>query len=131
MVIPSCLGFSEKGSVCSENTQSKKEKTRSMVTFCGSGWREKQKDILQKQFPGRVLQERCSKIFNKAYRKTRADEPFLKKYQDVGVQPYLKKGSCIGFVLWNFKTLQNSFFIVQPWIAAPDLIEYLENLIII
>ena len=46
MVIPSCLGFSEKGSVCSKNTQSKKEKTRSMVTFCGWGWCEKQKDIL-------------------------------------------------------------------------------------
>ena len=39
-----------------------------MVTFCGWGWREKQKDILQKQSPGRVLQERSSKIFGKAYR---------------------------------------------------------------
>ena len=30
MAIASCLGLSEKGSVCSENIE-----TRSMVTFCG------------------------------------------------------------------------------------------------
>ena len=49
-----------------------------MATFCSWGWREKQKDISQKQSPGRVLEERCSKIFGKAYRKTRVQEPFLK-----------------------------------------------------
>ena len=27
-----------------------------------------------------------------------------------------------------FKTLQNSFFIVHTWIAASDLIEYMETL---
>ena len=37
----------------------------------------KKKDILQKQSPGRILQESSSKIFGKAYRKTRAQEPFL------------------------------------------------------
>ena len=47
-----------------------------MVTCCGWDWREKQKDILQKQSPGRFLQERCSKIFGKAYRGTRVQEPF-------------------------------------------------------
>ena len=64
---------------------------------------------MQKQSPGRVLQERCSKIFGKAYKKTRVQETFLKKCQDVVLQLYLKRGSCIGF-----KTLQSSFFIVQP-----------------
>ena len=34
MVIASCLGPLEKRSVRSENLKSKKEKTRSMVTFC-------------------------------------------------------------------------------------------------
>ena len=38
----------------------------------------KKKDILQKQSPGRILQESSSKIFGKAYRKTRAQEPFFK-----------------------------------------------------
>ena len=50
-----------------------------MVTFRGWGWREKQEDILQKQSFGRVLQERYSKIFGKAYRKTRVQEPFFLK----------------------------------------------------
>ena len=81
MIIARFLGLSEKKSVCSENIQSKKEKTSSVVTFCGWGWREEQKYILQKQSPGRVLQERSSKIFGKAYRKTRVQEPFsLKKF---------------------------------------------------
>ena len=57
MVITSCLGLSEKRSVCSE----------------------KQEDILQKQSLGRVLQERCSEIFGKSYWKTRVQEPFFKK----------------------------------------------------
>ena len=39
---------------------------------------KKQEDILQKQSLGRVLQENCSKIFGKAYRKTHVKEPFLK-----------------------------------------------------
>ena len=50
-----------------------------MVTSCGWGWRDKQKDILQKESPGRVLQEMCSKIFSKTYRKTRVQEPLLKR----------------------------------------------------
>ena len=54
MVTTSCLGLSEKRSVCSE----------------------KQEDILQKQSLGRVLQERCSE---KSYWKTRVQEPFFKK----------------------------------------------------
>ena len=51
-----------------------------MVTFCARGWREKQEDILQKQSFGRVLQERCSKIFGKAYKKTRVQELFSKRF---------------------------------------------------
>ena len=35
MAIASCLGLSEKRSVCSENILSKTEKARSMVAFCG------------------------------------------------------------------------------------------------
>ena len=35
MAIASCLGLSEKRRVCFENIYSKKEKTRSIVTFCG------------------------------------------------------------------------------------------------
>ena len=99
-----------------------------MLTFCGWSWREKQKDILQEQSPRRLLQEKCSKIFGKAYRKTREQEPFFKKNQDIGLQIYLKRGSCIYFFFCEiFKTLQNSFFIVQLWFAASDLIEYLET----
>ena len=85
-----------------------------MVTFCGWGWREKQKDILQKQSPGRVLQERCSKIFGKAYRKISVQELFLKKFQDVGLQLYLKRGSCIVFFLWNFQNSSEQFFYSTP-----------------
>ena len=40
---------------------------------------EKQEDILLKQSLGRVWQGWCSKIFGKAYRKTRVQEPFSKK----------------------------------------------------
>ena len=58
----------------------------------------KKKDILQKQSPGRILQERYSKIFGKAYRKTRTQEPFF-QIRDAGLQIYLKRGSCIGFLL--------------------------------
>ena len=77
--------------------------------------REKQKDILQTQSLRHVLQEKYSKVFGKAYRKTRVHEPFFKKNQDVGLQLYLKRGSCIGFFSCEiFKTLQNSFFIVHP-----------------
>ena len=47
-----------------------------MVTFSSWGWREKQKDILQKQSPEHVLEERRSKILGKAYRKTHVQEPF-------------------------------------------------------
>ena len=66
-----------------------------MVTFDGWGWREKQKDNLQKQSPGRVLQERSSDIFGKTYRKAHV--------QDVRLQLYLKRGSSIeAFFLWNF-----------------------------
>ena len=92
MIIASCLGLSEKKSVCSEDIQNKNKETRWMVTFCGWDWREKQEDILQKQSLGRVLQKRCSKILDKVYRKTLAKEPFLKKKkcQDVRLQLYLK-----------------------------------------
>ena len=38
---------------------------------------EKQKDIFQEQPSGLVLQRKCSKIFAKAYRKTRIQEPFF------------------------------------------------------
>ena len=55
----------------------------------------------------------------------------LFKFQDAGLQLYSKRGSCIGFFSEIFKTLQNNFFIVQPSIAASDLIEYMETWIII
>ena len=60
---------------------------------------KKQEDILQKQSLGRVLQESCSKIFGKAYRKTHVKQPFLKKSQDEGLQLYSTRDSCIGFFL--------------------------------
>ena len=75
----SCLGHSEKRSVCSGNSLSKTQKTSLMVTFGGWGWRDKQKDILQKQSPGHVLQKRCSRIFGKFYRKTPVQEPIFKR----------------------------------------------------
>ena len=48
---------------------------------------------------GGVFQERCSKIFGKAYRETCVQEGFFSKknFQYEGLQLYLKKGSCIGF----------------------------------
>ena len=83
-----------------------------MVTFGGWGWRDKQKDILQKQSHGRDLQKRCSRLFGKFYRKTAVQDPFLKKKFEA------------------IKTFQNCFFIVHLRITASDLIEYLETLTI-
>ena len=54
-----------------------------------------------------------------------------KKFHDVGLQFYFKRVSCIGFFCEIFKTLQNSVFMVHQWIAASDLIEYLDTSIII
>ena len=82
-----------------------------MLTFCGWSWREKQKDILQEQSPRRLLQEKCSKIFGKAYRKTREQEPFFKKNQDIGLQIYLKRGSCIDFFSVKFLKLFRTAFL--------------------
>ena len=83
-----------------------------MLTFCGWSWREKQKDILQKQSSRRVLQEKCSKIFGKAYRKTREQEPFFFFLnQDIGLQIYLKKGSCIDFFSVKFLKLFRKAFL--------------------
>ena len=53
---------------------------------------------------------------------------FQKKFQAVGLQLYLESVSCKSFFCDIFKTLQNSFFIVHTWIAASDLIEYMETL---
>ena len=74
-----------------------------MVTFCGWGWREKQKDILQ---------ERSSKIFRKAYRKTRVQESqfFFFLNWAVGLQLYLKRGSCVCFFPWNFQNFSEQLF---------------------
>ena len=100
-----------------------------MVTFFDGGWREKQNDILQKESPGRVLQERCSKIFGKTYWKTRAQRLFSKEVS--GYRPA---------TLFEKRPMQRLFFVtfseqlfystVQTWIAASDLIENLETLTI-
>ena len=91
------------------------------------------KNILQKESPGRVLQERCAKIFGKTYRKTREHEPFSKNIS--GCWPpifFWKQPHAKVFFCDVFKTYQNSFFysIVDPSIAASDLNEYLETLTI-
>ena len=59
-----------------------------MVIFCGSGWREKQKDILQKQSRRRVLQEN---IWQSIHESTCTAAFFFKKIHDAGVQLYLKE----------------------------------------
>ena len=97
-----------------------------MVTFFDWGWRDKQKDILQKETPGRVLQERRPKIFGKTYWKTVVQRPFSKEV--------LRSRSAILFE----KSLMQRFFsvtfserlscsIVQTWIAGSDLIKNLET----
>ena len=47
---------------------SEKEKTRSMVMFCGWGWRENKRLFCRNSHSERVLQERFYKIPFKAYR---------------------------------------------------------------
>ena len=75
----SCLGHSEKRSVSSDNSWSKTQKTSLMLTFGAWGWLGKQKDILQKQSPGRVLQKKYSRIFGKFYGETPVQGPFYKR----------------------------------------------------
>ena len=100
-----------------------------MVTFCGWGWREKQKDILQMESLGGVLQERRSNIFGKTYWKTSAQRPFSKEVSGCRPDLYLKRGSCKGF--FSVKFSEHLFCsIVQTWIAASDLMENLETLTI-
>ena len=79
MAIASCLGLSEKRSVCSENIWSKKQKTKSMVTFYGWGWREKQEDILQKQSLGRIYKKDALKYLTKCTEKHVYRSLFFKK----------------------------------------------------
>ena len=77
---------------------------------------EKKKDILQKQSPGRFLQERCSKIFAKVTGKhVYQGAFFLKKSLRMQACNFIQKEAhaCF-FSCETFKTLQNSFFIVQP-----------------
>ena len=81
------------------NIFNKTQKASSMVIFGGWDWLGKQKDVLQKQPPGHVLQRRCSRIFGNFFSKTPVQEPcFKKKFQAVGLQLYFKRGLCIGFL---------------------------------
>ena len=83
-------------------------------------------DVFSKKDPLKYLRTQdntCTRVLK--------NNIYFFKFQDVRLQLYLKRGSCIGFFSEIFKTLQNSFFTVQPWIAASDLIEYLEIRIII
>ena len=52
---------------------------------------KKQDNILQKQSLGRVLQESCSKIFGKAYRKTHVKEPFFLKNLSMKACNFIQK----------------------------------------
>ena len=100
-----------------------------MVTFCGWGWRDKQKDILQKESPGRVLQERRSKIFGKTYWKTRVQRPFSKEVSGCRPATLFEKRLMQRFFSVTFSE-QLFYSTVQTWIAASDLIENLETLTI-
>ena len=99
-----------------------------MVTFCCWGWRDKQKDILQES-PGRVLQERRSKIFGKTYWKTRVQRPFSKEVSGCRPATLFEKRLMQRFFSVTFSE-QLFYSIVQTWIAASDLIENLETLTI-
>ena len=100
-----------------------------MVTFCDWGWRDKQNDILQKESPGRVLQERCFKMFGKTYWKTRVQRPFPKEVSDCRPATLFEKKLMQRFFSVTFSE-QLFYSIVQTWIAASDLIENLETLTI-
>ena len=100
-----------------------------MVTFCGWGWRDKQNDILQKESPGHVLQERRSKIFGKTYWKTRVQRPFSKEVTGCRPATLFEKRLTQRFFSVTFSE-QLFYSIVQMWIAVSDLIENLETLTI-
>ena len=103
-----------------------------MVTFCDWGWRDKQKDILQKESPGRVLQEKCSKIFGKTYWKIRVQRPFSKNVSGCRPATLFEERLMQRFFFYDiFKTSEQLFYcIVHTWIDASDLIENLETLTI-
>ena len=70
----------------------------------------RQKDILQKESPGRVLQERCSKILGKTHRKTLVQEPFSKNVPGCRPATLFEKRLMQKFFFCDiFKTLPNSF----------------------
>ena len=96
MIIVSCLRLSEKCFLWKYLKEKGKNKINSNILWLRLTG--KTKGYLWKQSPGRVLQERSSNIFGKTYRKTRVQEPFLKKFQYVGPQLYIKRGSCTGFL---------------------------------
>ena len=100
-----------------------------MVTFFDWGWREKQNDILQKESPGRVLQERRSKIFGKTYWKTRVQRPFSKEVSGCRPATLFEKRLMQRFFSVTFSE-QLFYSTVQTWITASDLIENLETLTI-
>ena len=99
-----------------------------MVTFCCWGWRDKQKDILQES-PGRVLQERRSKIFGKTYWKTRVQRPFSKEVSGCRPANLFEKRLMQRFFSMIFSE-QLFYSIVKTWITASDLIENLKTLTI-
>ena len=100
-----------------------------MVTFCDWGWRDKQRDILQKESPGRVLQERCCKMFGKTCWKTRVKRPFSKEFSSFRPATLFEKRLMQRFFSVAFSE-QLFYSIVQTWIATSDLIENLETLTI-
>ena len=81
-----------------------------MVTFRAWGWREKQKDILERQSPGRVLQERSCKMFRNGYRKTRVQEPFLKEISECRPTTLFNKRLIHRFFFWNFQNSSEQLF---------------------
>ena len=105
-----------------------------MVTFCDWGWHDKQKDILQKESPGRVLQDvfckKIFKIFGKTYWKTRLQRSFSKKVSGCRPAALFEERLVQRFFFCDiFKTSEQLFYsVVHTWIAASNLIENLETL---
>ena len=76
---------------------------------------KKQKNTLQEQSPGRVSQEKSSKIFSKAYNKPRVQEPFLEKNSGCRLATLFKKRLMHRFLfLWNFENSSEQLFYSTP-----------------
>ena len=69
------------------------------------------KGYFTEAFTGHVLQKTCSRIFGKFDRKTPVQEPISKlslRLQTCNVN--FKRGSCIGFFLWNVSNSSELLF---------------------